>query len=48
MVSVVGWKTIDGKEYWIGRNSWGSYWGYYGLFNIPITTDNFDGANLGI
>ena len=23
-----------GKEYWVGRNSWGTYWGEQGYFKI--------------
>lgn len=44
-ISVVGYGTTDdGEDYWVGRNSWGSYWGEYGFFRI--TRDNT--ANLGI
>ena len=36
-VEIVGWgKTEDGQKYWIGRNSWGTYWGEHGWFRIVI------------
>jgi len=41
-ISVVGW-SIDAdtqEEYWIGRNSWGTYWGDYGFFYIAMYKDN--------
>lgn len=44
-IAIVGWGTNDdGEEYWIGRNSWGTYWGEYGFFELPIGTD----YNLGV
>ena len=35
-ISVVGYGYDEesDREYWIGRNSWGTYWGEYGFFKI--------------
>jgi len=30
----------DGQEYWIGRNSWGTYWGDQGFFYLKMYSDN--------
>ena len=45
-ISIVGWGTSKdtGEEYWVGRNSWGTYWGEMGFFQLPIGTD----YNLGV
>ena len=40
-IAVVGYgKSDDGEEYWIGRNSWGTYWGDWGFFYISMYKNN--------
>ncbi len=36
IVSIVGWKTVNDKQYWIVRNSWGTYWGNLGFFYVQL------------
>ena len=37
-ISVVGYgkDATTGEQYWIGRNSWGTYWGDMGFFYLPM------------
>ncbi|KDO35023.1 hypothetical protein SPRG_01087 [Saprolegnia parasitica CBS 223.65] len=41
-ISVAGWGFDEATqtEYWIGRNSWGTYWGENGWFRIKMHSDN--------
>lgn len=41
-LSIVGWgyDSESQTEYWIGRNSWGTYWGENGFFRIKMHSDN--------
>jgi cathepsin X len=39
--SLLGWgQTKDGSKYWVGRNSWGTYWGENGYFKIAKGVNN--------
>lgn len=41
-ISVVGWghDAPSGLDYWVGRNSWGTYWGEQGWFRMRMDKNN--------
>lgn len=48
VVELVGWEKDGDQENWIGRNSWGTYWGDNGFFKIKIDDSDTKGGILGI
>jgi len=39
-IAIVGWGTENDQDYWIGRNSWGTYWGEWGFFRMAMHKNN--------
>ena len=37
---IIGYGVENGREYWMLKNSWGTYWGEKGYMRILITNDS--------
>lgn len=57
-ISLVGWGIEGGVQYWVGRNSWGNFWGELGWFKIvrggpysptaAMPSANYHGCNWAV
>ena len=41
-VKVIGWGQLNGVNYWIAANSWGTAWGEAGFFRIQMGEVQFE------
>jgi cathepsin X len=39
-IAIVGWGVENDIEFWWGRNSWGTYWGTNGFFQLKMYENN--------
>ena len=47
-ISIAGYGTSeDGVKFWVGRNSWGSYWGEQGWFKLERGVDALGIESIG-
>lgn len=45
---VVGWGTGPQGDYWVTKNSWGSFWGENGYFKMKRGTDDCAFESMGV
>ncbi|KAJ4462473.1 putative thiol protease aleurain [Paratrimastix pyriformis] len=45
-VTLIGWGSENGEDYWLAQNSWGTSWGMNGFFKISISENNCNFADV--